>query len=423
MAIKTKTPAKKAKAKYPVSVKRSSSSKVPRKARSKRNTHHAGAKKADSKRNTHHAALSPSETKSSGQHYCSMPQMPERDLPSSIDPMRASLIRLMAEKWTNGTQLHYYFFDRQSDGEEVVLSDGSRHWITWLGNDAQRDAVRSAFELWKSVGIGLDFIEVDEREDSEIRIGFMQGDGAWSYLGRHILTIASNKRTMNLGWDVSNDIDTAVHEIGHTLGFPHEHQNPQAGIDWNEELVYQTLAGPPNNWSRETTFHNILRKITGDSVQGSSWDPDSIMHYPFSAEMIAGPAPYNAQGIRPAGGLSQRDISWVRQFYPSLQPQHDPELTPFDSVELHLGQGEQRNFAIEPESTRYYNIRTFGVSDTVMALFEDEGGSLRYVTADDDSGHDTNSSLRIRLFAGRRYVLRIRLYWADATGQTAVMLW
>ena len=42
----------------------------------------------------------------------------------------------------------------------------------------------------------------------------------------------------------------------------------------------------PNSWPREKTFWNIIRKIPPDSVQGSSWDPDSIMHYPFEAGLI-----------------------------------------------------------------------------------------------------------------------------------------
>ena len=75
-----------------------------------------------------------------------------------------------------------------------------------------------------------------------------------------------------------------AHEIGHTIGFPHEHQNPNAGIVWDEEAVYRALGGPPNNWSRETTFHNIIRKIQPDRVQGSTWDPDSVMHYPFEPD-------------------------------------------------------------------------------------------------------------------------------------------
>ena len=50
---------------------------------------------------------------------------------------------------------------------------------------------------------------------------------------------------MNFGWDLTplGRSTTALHEIGHTLGMPHEHQNPFAGIAWDEETVYATSAG------------------------------------------------------------------------------------------------------------------------------------------------------------------------------------
>lgn len=51
---------------------------------------------------------------------------------------------------------------------------------------------------------------------------------------------------MNIGWDITGDIDAAVHEIGHSLGLPHEHQNPHAVITWDEEAVHAGLAAPPN---------------------------------------------------------------------------------------------------------------------------------------------------------------------------------
>lgn len=352
--------------------------------------------------------------------YCAVPQQAERPLDPSVDPARAALIRMLEDKWVNGTVLHYYFFDRDADGQEVMLADGTREWRTWVGAEDQRQAVRTAFQHWKDVGIGLEFAEVASRTEAEIRIGFMAGDGAWSHVGRYVLEIGSDKRTMNLGWDVSDDVDTAVHEIGHSLGFPHEHQNPNAGIVWNEEAVYAALAKPPNRWDRAKTFHNIIRKIEADTVQGSSWDPDSIMHYPFNPGLIDEPERYRT-GLQPAGGLSARDKAWVQSFYPSVSGLQ--RLVPFQSAALALAPGEQKDFVFEPQATRQYEIGTFGVSDTVMVLFEDDGGTPRYLTADDDSGQEGNARLSVKLLVGRRYILRIRLYWSDVAGDTAVMLW
>ena len=43
-------------------------------------------------------------------------------------------------------------------------------------------------------------------------------------------------------------------------------------------------------------------------------------------------------------------------------------------------------------------------------LFEDVDGELRYVAGDDDSGEDRNALVRVKLFRGRTYVVRLRLY-------------
>lgn len=356
--------------------------------------------------------------------YCSLPEVPERTFGRDVDPDRAAAILVTGNKWVNGTVLHYYFFDRDTDGQHVFLRDGSRVWRTWQGDEGQKDVVRSAFQQWQDFGIGLKFEEVDSREDAELRIGFMQGDGAWSYIGTYALNIGSNKRTINYGWDLTrfDGKDTALHEIGHAMGLPHEHQNPNAGIVWDEEAVYDALAKPPNSWPRDKTFHNIIRKIAPDTVQGSNWDPNSIMHYPFEAGLIKKPARYRG-GLNPEAGLSGRDESWVKVFYPPLDQDDEPELKRFMPEQVAILEGEQRNFAIRPTATRYYNIQTFGTSDTIMVLFEDDDGELRYLTADDDSGQDYNARIRTRLYKGRKYVLRVRLYYSNESGGTTVMLW
>lgn len=323
-------------------------------------------------------------------------------LPAGISDPRMRLIVLLRTKWVNGTVLHYHFLG---------------------GPAAQQQAVRSAFAEWKALGIGLEFAEVGDPGEAEIRINFDQGDGSWSYLGKDVLGIGANEPTMNFGWDLTTDYGrtTALHEIGHTLGLPHEHQNPFAGIVWNEQKVYEYFTGAPNRWTREQTFHNVLRKINTHEVEGSNWDPDSVMEYWFPAGLITEPAEFS-DGLTPPGGLSAVDQEWARRSYPGLTGS-TPALTPFESVSLSLAPGAQADFVIDPPSSRSYQLGTFGTADTVLVLFEEIDGEPRFLAGDDDSGEDRNALFSARLIQGRRYVLRVRLYWAGQSGQTAVMYW
>ena len=172
--------------------------------------------------------------------YCSIKKPAPKILKENISGKRARLILQNSNKWANGTTLFYYFFDKATDGAYVKLGDGTREWKPWKGSKNQMAAVRKGFRMWEQTGIGLRFKEVKKREEANIRIAFMEDDGSWSYIGRDIRTRRKDPRTMNFGWNVAtrdrhNGIDTILHEIGHTLGFPHEHQNPFAGIVWNKK--------------------------------------------------------------------------------------------------------------------------------------------------------------------------------------------
>ena len=38
-------------------------------------------------------------------------------------------------------------------------------------------------------------------------------------------------------------------------------------------------------------------------------------------------------------------------------------------------------------------------------------------------GEDRNATLQLKLFQGREYVVRVRLYFSQGSGETAVMMW
>lgn len=344
---------------------------------------------------------------------CNLPLVPRRELDGSIMGPRLRLIRHFEKKWLNGTKLKYYFF---TEGD-------------FKGKRSNEDLVRQAFQVWEDLDIGVSFEEVSDMDQAHIRVGFLQGDGAWSFIGTDVLNREYRAyfggRTMNFGWDLTRDprnggLDTPVHEIGHTLGFPHEHQNPYAGIEWDKNEVYAEFMGPPNNWTKEEIDHNILNQLSEQEYMGSEWDPDSIMHYSFGPGLILEPAVYRV-GLYPQDGLSPIDIEEVRKFYPPVADEPTSELAFMESLPLSIESGEQKNLTVKPSRTGTYVIESFGRSDTLMVLFEDVDGDLEVVGSDDDSGTHRNAKLYVRLIRGRDYVLRIRLYYSWSSGDTAIL--
>ena len=131
--------------------------------------------------------------------------------------------------------------------------------------------------------VQLNIVFVDDVNESDVRISFNRNSGCWSLLGTDAMDEKDlSKSTMNFAWF---DVSTVMHEFGHMLGMIHEHQNPKGkGIEWNEKAVFK-WAGETQQWNAEKTQKNILDKYDKKDINGSDFDPLSIMLYFFPANL------------------------------------------------------------------------------------------------------------------------------------------
>lgn len=333
-------------------------------------------------------------------------------LPPDVTGPRLEAIFARQKEWANGTVLKYYLYNQRT-------KDGAR-----AGKTEELDAVRSCFAEWKAIGIGLEFSEVAEASEAELRVAFVKDGRSWSYVGRDNLTAPGiDQPTMNLGWDVVADRDTILHEIGHALGLNHEHQNPNAGIIWDEAKVIEKLSGHPNYWDIDTIRRNVLNKLPQSTVRGGDWDKDSVMHYSFEAGLISVPETYRTKELKPKGGLSAADKKWAATVYPPIATARIGSLSPHKSALLSSKVPGQTDFRVAPTETRVFHFQKFGESDGVMVLFEEIDGQNWYLQGDDDAGKSTNAKIEARLRAGREYTLRVKTHYAPDPNSLSVMMW
>lgn len=193
-------------------------------------------------------------------------------------------------KWPNGSTLRVYFYDGAAKAQERVL-DYAAQWTK---------------------PSGIKFQKASSATESDIRVSFRTA-GYSSSLGRDALNYP-DKVTMSLqGLDTSTSEQTVkevvLHEFGHALGLMHEHQHPDADIQWDREAVYRyyhdTLL-----WRIGETDSNVLMTYTSSTSQYSTFDPTSIMIYAI-------PPHFTRDGFSVgwASDLSETDTNFIKTIY------------------------------------------------------------------------------------------------------------
>jgi len=197
-------------------------------------------------------------------------------------------------KWEPGTELTWCFLEEPNKDDE--------------------EATKSAFESWSEICF-IKFVKLNDGDlNALIRIGFDPKEAPWSVIGTDVLDKRfTNKKTMNLfcakQYKPLYPI-IALHQIGHILGFPHEHQTPNSGIIWNKGAVYEFFG---QGWNKETIDHNVLNHHRG--FPGFDFDPHSIMNCGFAPNLIKEPHQFSS-GLPIPPGFSKQDQKLAQKFYP-----------------------------------------------------------------------------------------------------------
>lgn len=150
---------------------------------------------------------------------------------------------------------------------------------------ALRRKILSHLNAWSTSGC-ISFVETSGT--GQVRIDFGP-TGHWSYLGTDILSIPTNRPTMNLqAFDRENRESefyrVVRHEAGHTLGFPHEHARQEivARIEPNRAYAW---FWQNYRWDRQTVDEQVLTPLSSNSIFGTGPDQTSIMCYQLPAQI------------------------------------------------------------------------------------------------------------------------------------------
>jgi hypothetical protein len=148
-------------------------------------------------------------------------------------------------------------------------------------------------------------------------------DGFWSYLGTDIRGIPQNQPTMNLQGFTMNTPESEFHrvvrhEVGHTLGFPHEHMRRAIvqRLDPQKTIAYfQRTQG----WSAATVRQQVLTPLDESALIANAADVVGIMCYAL-------PASITTDGQPIPGGLDidESDYQLAAKVYPPTSPPPPP---------------------------------------------------------------------------------------------------
>lgn len=102
----------------------------------------------------------------------------------------------------------------------------------------------------------------------------------------------------------------ALHELGHVLGLQHEHQHPDRPFHFDLDYLLSKCGLGPKD-CKSSVEYNSGRVFEGPGYILSSYDQDSIMHYPVGRPLIVEPVEVEEKEV-----LSLGDKLMMMRAYP-----------------------------------------------------------------------------------------------------------
>lgn len=210
---------------------------------------------------------------------------------------------------------------------------GVKLGVAFLDNPAADLKARllAHFNAWGGQSANVVFREASASL-AQVRVTRGPG-GYWSYLGTDVLSIRDkSKPTMNLqGFTMASREEefrrVVRHEVGHTLGYPHEHLRREVigRLDPEKTLQYFRRT---QGWDDRTTRSNVLTPLEDRSIMGTPQaDETSIMAYQL-------PGSITRDGRPVVGGadINAADAAFCAKLYP--RKDEPPPPPPAGGVEV-----------------------------------------------------------------------------------------
>jgi len=240
----------------------------------------------------------------------------EKDLHAAIkDDKKVSAAFFKNKLWNQNATISVSFMDDPNDNisrptpKELEMAGRNIDPLQYILQTSNvKDAIKRIVKerIEPIVNLTFKFVE-DKNKTADVRISF-SNPGSWSLLGTDCLHKKDGSATMNFEWF---DVGTVIHEFGHVLGLIHEHQNPKGNIKWNVPKVikyYENSQG----WDKDQVETNIINRYDTSQINGSEFDPQSVMLYFFPADLTL-----DNKGSKQNYSLSGYDVEFINKTYPN----------------------------------------------------------------------------------------------------------